>query len=377
VRDAPEPRTELHVPTSTILKLLATAVLVRVGLRLWPQIVLLLVSVILSIALEPAVTWLNRRGLPRSASVAILAVLMIVALTLVGGYIVPPLIDQVGDFLRQLPELLEHVRQGLSPRDTLLRGGLDHLLHMPASAAFGTQVGSLLVWGQATVSGVATVALVLIVSLYLILDGRRMYAWLLAYVPVQHRAKMAATVPEVSAVIRAYVRGQVVTSLLFGLFAAALLAALDVPAAVPLALMAALCDVLPVIGIIIATVPAALLALSVSPLAAAVVAAGYIIYHQFETYYIAPRVYGSRLRMSALTVLLALIVGATLQGLLGAALILPIVAAYPTIERIWLKSYLGPRVISDHKALAHAMSSGDEQAIEDVLRAEKHGEQPH
>jgi predicted PurR-regulated permease PerM len=150
-----------------------------------------------------------------------------------------------------------------------------------------------------------------------------------------------------------------------------------VPAVLPLALLACVCDVIPVVGIIIATVPAVLLALSVSPTAAAVVLASYVIYHLFETYYIVPRFYGSSLRLSTLAVLLALIVGGTLQGVIGSVLVLPLVAAYPLIERIWLKDYLASEVLADHSALARAAETGSEEAVEAVLQGEKHVEERH
>jgi predicted PurR-regulated permease PerM len=51
-------------------------------------------------------------------------------------------------------------------------------------------------------------------------------------------------------------------------------------------------------------------------------------------------------------VLLALVIGARLQGIIGAVLVLPLVAAYPIIERHWLGGYLPSRVLTDHKALA-------------------------
>ena len=79
--------------------------------------------------------------------------------------------------------------------------------------------------------------------------------------------------------------------------------------------------------------------------------------------------------MSTLTVLLALIVGGSLFGLIGAVLILPMVAAYPTVERIWLANYLGKHVIADHGALARAVESGDDSAVDSVLRAERHPEE--
>jgi hypothetical protein len=93
----------------------------------------------------------------------------------------------------------------------------------------------------------------------------------------------------------------------------------------------------------------------------------------FENYYIAPRVYGPQIRMSMLTVLLALIVGGSLFGLMSAILISPIVAA--TNQRVWLADHLGKHVIADHGALARAVQSGDGSAVQSVLRAEKHPEE--
>jgi predicted PurR-regulated permease PerM len=212
----------------------------------------------------------------------------------------------------------------------------------------------------------------LIISLYFVLDGRRLYAWMLAYVPRQHREKMARTVPEVTEVVFGYVRGQLLTSALFAVFCAVVLTCFGVPAALPLALLAGICDIIPVVGIVIATAPALLLSLTVSPTTAFAVTALYVGYHLLEAYVIVPRVYGKSLRLSTLSVLLALIVGGSLQGIIGAVIVLPLVAAYPIIERIWLKGYLAPEVIQDHSALARAAESGRDTAIDAVLNGEEH-----
>jgi predicted PurR-regulated permease PerM len=139
-----------------------------------------------------------------------------------------------------------------------------------------------------------------------------------------------------------------------------------------LAVIAGICDVLPVVGIVIATAPAVLLALTVSPSVAATVACLYVGYHLLEAYVIVPRVYGKSLRISTLGVLLALIVGGSLQGIIGAVIVLPLVAAYPIVERIWLREYLAPEVIQDHSALVRAAETGRDTAIEAVLNGEEH-----
>jgi predicted PurR-regulated permease PerM len=365
-------RTEFHVPTSTILKLLFTALLVWAGLKLWPELVLLFLSVILAIAIEPVVDWLDRHGLSRSVSVAISAVFALGALALFAILILPQTVEQLHEVVRKLPQLQEQIRQEITPKDPTLRKWLGGSFELPSGPETALKLSNLLVVGQATLTGVMTTGVVFVVTLYLVADGLRVYAWLLAYVPRPQRAKMAETAFEVCGVVRAYVRGQLVTCGLFSVFALIVLSVFRVPAAVPLALFAGLCDVVPMVGIVIAIAPAAILALATSKLAALAIAASYLLYHMFENYVIAPRVYGSRLRLSTLTVLLALIVGGSLFGLMGAILILPVVAAYPTIERIWLAEYLGKQVIADHGALARAVESGDSGAVKTVLSAEKH-----
>ncbi|HEY6050213.1 MAG TPA: AI-2E family transporter, partial [Thermoanaerobaculia bacterium] len=173
-------------------------------------------------------------------------------------------------------------------------------------------------------------------------------------------------------VVIAYVQGQALTSFLFGAFSLVVLLVFKVPAAVPLAVLAAVCDVLPVIGLIAATVPAVLLALTVSPVAAASVLALYLLYHLLENTVIIPRVYGRRLALSTLAVMIALVIGGRLYGVLGAILILPFVAAYPIVERIWLHEYLSDEVVRDHKALEAAAESGSDRAVEKVLKGEGH-----
>ena len=91
-------------------------------------------------------------------------------------------------------------------------------------------------------------------------------------------------------------------------------------------------------------IPAVLLAFAVSPLKALIVLVVYLAYHLTESYWIIPRVYGRQMRLSTLTVLLAVTVGGVLQGAIGAVLILPFVAAYPVIEELWLAPRLGDTV---------------------------------
>jgi predicted PurR-regulated permease PerM len=361
---------DLYVPTKTIIKLLLWILVTWLLVKLWPELIYLSLSLLLAVALNPLVKRLGRLGLGRGTSVAFIALAMLGLAVLVIAFVVPPLLEQGSQVAANFPAFRDQAQRHL-PQNPLVRSLVSELLLLPTRPEVARQLNKPLIWGQMALSGVATTSVVLIVALYLVLDGRRLYAWLLAYVPRRHRVKAARTVPEVSQVVFGYVRGQLITSALFSGFTALVLWTLDVPASLPLALLAGICDILPVVGIVIATAPAVLLALTVSPGVAAAVATLYVGYHLLEAYVIVPKVYGRSLRISTLGVLLALLVGGALQGILGAVVVLPLVAAYPIIERIWLRDYLAPEVIQDHSALARAAESGRETAIDAVLKGEE------
>jgi predicted PurR-regulated permease PerM len=362
----------LHLPSATIVKVLLTVLVVWVGVRLWPEFIFLSLSLLLAVALHPLSVHLEKRGLSRGVAVLLIGLVMVAVSSALLWVVFTSLAEQAGRLVQDYPTFRQRVMQQIPPGYAVLKKLIGQLFALPYSPQFAAQARAALAWGTSALSGVVGTFFILVLTLYLLLDGKRLYAWLLAYVPRRHRDKMAATVDGVSQVVTVYVRGQMICSGLFAVFSAIMLSAFGVPAALPLALLAGFCDVIPVVGIVIAAVPAVLLAMAVSPMVAALVAGMYIAYHVVEVYFIVPRVYGQRLRLSTLAVLLALVAGTTLQGLLGAVLVLPLVAAYPIIERIWLASYLSPEVIKDHKALARAAETGSERAVDAVLQGEKH-----
>ncbi len=364
---------ELHVPVTTIVKVLITAVLVWAALKLLPDFLFFILALVLAVSVSPLVSRLERRGMSRGWAVALVAVLTIVVILAFLFLVGPPLVSQLVTLFGNLAEYRKRVAGHLGPQYPVISQVLDQILALPSSPEVAASLKKPQAWGQAAIVGVTVSILVLTLTLYLVADGKRTYAWLLAYVPRRHRRKMAKTIPEVSEVIISYVQGQALTSLLYGIFALIVLSAFRVPAAVPLASLAAVCDILPVVGVIASTVPAVLLALTVSPLAAGAVLVFYLLYHVLENTVIIPRVYGKQLRLSTIAVLIAIVIGGQLYGILGAILILPFVAAYPIIERIWLHAYLSDEVLTDHHALEKALETGSDRAVEKVLKGEEHG----
>ena len=82
----------------------------------------------------------------------------------------------------------------------------------------------------------------------------------------------------------------------------------------------------------------------------------YGAYHFIENYLIGPKIYGGRLRLSNVAVLIAFAIGAELGGVVGALLAMPIAATYPTIEKLWLRDQLGDDVVAEHEAVKRRAS---------------------
>ncbi len=257
-------------------------------------------------------------------------------------------------------------------------GALSHvllpLLDLPASPAIASWLSEPLRWGKAFVEAAAAALLVVVLAFHLLLDGRPVIAWLLAYVPRRHRGRMSATVPEVFDVVKAFVTGQLTATGLFALFCFVVLSVYRVPAALPLALFSGAGAAVPTVGILAAMAAAGLVGLTVSPGTSLAVLGLTFADHQVEAYVLLPRLYGGRLRLSTLTVILAIVAGGMRDGIVGAVLARPIVAAYPVVEKHRLGDDLHPDAVEDHASL-HAASGegtvGHDAAVEAVIRGEK------
>jgi predicted PurR-regulated permease PerM len=200
-------------------------------------------------------------------------------------------------------------------------------------------------------SAVIVFALAFILTLYLLIEGRRTYRWAIAFVPKARRAKVEETATAAKEVIFGFVAGNIATSIFATVFVLLALSIMKVPVALLLAVLAGICDFIPVLGFIVSSVPAVLLGFTVSAGTALAVAICYISYHFLENYVIGPRVYGDRLELSNVAVVLAFAVGAELAGVVGALIALPLAAVYPAIERIWLREKLGDDVVREHRAI--------------------------
>jgi predicted PurR-regulated permease PerM len=188
----------------------------------------------------------------------------------------------------------------------------------------------------------------LILTLYLLIEREQTLDWVISFFHRDRRQKVRKTLGEARKVALNYVAGNMVTATFAGVFVFTSMSLLGVRAPLLLALLAAFCDFIPILGFLLSGLPAVLLG-TASGVNVLVIIGLYVFYHVIESYVIFPKIYGDRLKLSNVAVVVAFAIGAELGGVIGAILALPIAATYPSIERIWLGRYLGDDVVEDHQ----------------------------
>jgi predicted PurR-regulated permease PerM len=294
---------------------------------LLPILVIIVVALILVGTLHPAIGWLQGRGLNRTLAIAVVFISCGIVVVGVGLITIPALFAQVSQTITNLPEIqrgLAHVLEShrlTAPLANAIRTFKpeDRLRGVNVTTAVTASLGVVEVIGYAATS--------VVLAIYFIADAERTRGALYALFPRRFHVRLARVLMNLETIVGGYLRGQLITSVAIGIFTFALLAVVRVPNALALAAFAALTDVIPFVGGLLATTPAVLVALSRGTAVATIVLIAMIGYQEFESRVIVPRVYGQALRLSSAVVVIALLVGGKVAGIVGALLALPLAAA--------------------------------------------------
>jgi predicted PurR-regulated permease PerM len=331
--------TKIELPWRTVAKVLLTFVLIWLLFELWSILLLVIVGLLLTAALYPPVTWLERKGVTRGRAVALIFFGLLAFISLLLLLVIPPMIEDGAAFVEDLPEQVTRTQGLLQDRYPSIYERLEEFAQRQADEGISIPlpVPQVLSVGAGIISTLSNTLIVLVITAYLLTGGSRIYQWSVRYLPDKYETRVRETLPEISRTVSGYVAGQLALSTMFGVFTFVTLTLVGVQQALFLALVAAFMDAIPMVGVVLATVPAVLLALIEGWPEALIVFAAYMVYQQIENYILSPRIYGSQLQISSFAILMAVLIGGQLLGILGVLMALPIAAAIPAIERIWIE----------------------------------------
>jgi predicted PurR-regulated permease PerM len=293
-------------------------------------LILLLISAFLAIGLNPAVESLGRRGLSRGTSVAIVLVGLLLFFVGFGFAVVPPIVDQVGQLTDKAPDYIRQLEENrriasLDNRYHFLQSARDYLSH-PENA--GTKVfGGVLGVGKVVFSAFFSTLTVLILTLYFLSNLPTIKSNFYRTIPRSRRARVGLLVDEILGRVGGYVAGALVIAACAGVTTFVLLVILGVPYPLALALLVAITDLIPLIGATIGAAVITLVAFFVSTRVGIVAGVYYVAYQQLENYVLYPRVMKRSVDVSPAATVVAVLIGGSLLGVLGALLAIPIAAA--------------------------------------------------
>lgn len=319
---------------------------------------LLLIAIFVAVALGRPVDFLHRRGLPRPASILLIYLTIVLAVFGVGLIMVPPLVEGVDELVRNLPTYADEIRRSATIREYDDRYGVTARLQEQAEGLPRRLVGALSALQSVTVGVFSTLfqfATILVMAFILLLDGTFFTDFFFRQLG-PHRERRARMVAEnVYRAVGSYVLGAFTIALVAGVSTFVALVAIGIPYAVPLAVLMAFFDLIPLVGATIAGVFIAIVAAFGNfPTALIAWLVFLIVYQQVENSVVQPFVQRRAVALHPLLVIVAVLMGSSLLGILGALLAIPVAASI----QILVKEYWHFRENPESPSVADQTGSG-------------------
>jgi predicted PurR-regulated permease PerM len=299
-------------------------------------IVLVLVAIFLAVGLNPLVEWMERRSIKRHWAVLIvtLGVLGLVVLFIVS--LVPVLRDQINEIIGNAPGWLDSLRRNRTVRNLDQKYGVidkvTQKLQDPSLAT--TAFGSIFTVGLAVLSALLNAFIVFVLTLYFLSALPKIKESCYALAPASRRERVANLGDEILRRVGGYVSGAFIIALCAGTTSFIFLEIAGLGKyGLALALVVAILDFIPLVGATIGAAIVSLIGFATSPGLGIACVIFYLIYQQLENYVIYPRVMRSSVDVPGVVTVVAVLIGGTLMGVVGALLAIPTAAALLLLAR--------------------------------------------
>jgi len=300
-------------------------------------ILVIISSIVIASAIEPAVAAAKKRNIPRLP--AVLSVYLISALVFVGlfYFLLLPLAGEISNFIRTLTIYSNSITNGgiLSDlfRTQNLFGGFDtpvlirelsaQLNSLSAFLSQGIFSGASLIFG-----GIFNFVLILVLSFYLVAQEDGVSKFLKMITPMQHERYVIGLWRRSQHKIGLWMQGQLLSSALMALLVYLSLLIIGVPHALLLAVLAGVFELIPLVGATLAAIPTIFIAYTWGGMSIALIVAGlYIVIQQLEGHLIYPLVVKKMVGIPPIISIVSLVIGGTLAGFLGVLISVPVAAA--------------------------------------------------
>jgi predicted PurR-regulated permease PerM len=302
-------------------------------------VLLVAISIFLAVALGPAVDFFGRRKVPRALSILLVYFLIVLAIFGVGLLVVPPIVSQVGGLTKEIPKYLRDLRKNQQFRKYDNKYSITKKLNQQAKklpSRLGDAAGALRDVTVGVFSAAVQLVTVLTLVFFLLLDGGRLMNFIFRLVPPDRERRMRKVFEDIYNATAGYVAGNLLISIIAGTTTYIALSVLGVPFAVPLSVLMAFLDLIPLVGATIGGVVIGIVTVFADfPVSTLVWVVALVVYQQVENNVLQPIVYRKTVNVPPLMVIIAILIGSSLLGVLGALVAIPIAAAIQIGARDW------------------------------------------
>jgi len=295
--------------------------------------VLILISLFLAAGLNPAVLFFEKRKIARGRAVALIVFIVLALLALFSWIAIPPIVEQIKSLISNAPQIVADLKHNSLIKSLNDQYGIVDVLQKKVNSsikdgqlvigAFGGVIGV----GKAVISGAVAGLTILVLTLYFLSALPRVTEVAYRLVPASRRVRVSKLSDAIIFRVGVFVGGQATVAIIAGVFMFIVAEILRIPYATALGVIVLICGLIPLIGHLLGVGIVTMVALTKSPSTAVIAFLLYVIYVQIENYVVMPRIMKRSLSVPGLVTIIAALIGASLLGLVGGILAVPVAAA--------------------------------------------------
>ena len=333
----------------TILSVLGIVLAVAALLKLlWiahQVLTWVVIAVFLALALDPLVNLLMRLGI-RRRGLAIGATFLLLAIVIfaLGATFIPTLVGEINDFIDAVPQYVQDLtegrgRLGFLERDyQIVERVQDAASNIEISRILGVS-GTAVAVTKGVITAIVATITIIVMTFFMLLEGPKWVERFFEELPEESRPRLRRIGREVYATVGGFVAGAVTIALIAGITTAVVLSILGVSYAFALALLVSFFDLIPLAGATIAAVVVTTVAVLDAGWTVGLIVLGwFVVYQQLENHVLYPLVYSRTVELSPLVILIAVLIGASVAGVIGALGAIPIAGTIQVLVRDWLRT---------------------------------------
>lgn len=339
-------RVSVDITSGTIFRIILVLVGFWVVYLILDILLMLFAAIIISAALEPVANYLQRYRLPRTASVILVYLALLLLLAGTTTLLIEPLTEQITQLALATPQLvgdLAHILSFIPQLDReAVAGSLQEGLLQLGQNLANVSV-NVVAQTRSIFSSIFSVLFVFILAFYLVVEKDALKKFARLVTPHDHLPYIEQAIERAQRSIGRWVLAQLTLAVIVGCAVGVILWIMGIKYALVLGLLSGIFEIIPVIGPIVAAVPGVLVGISQSWIYGLAALVMYIVVQQLENQWLVPTIMRRAIGLNPLVTIVAILLGARLYGIAGVILSIPLA----TIVSIFLSDLFAAEAMDD------------------------------